>query len=315
MLSEKADLKGYFSKIGNEPILYCPNPGNAGDSAIALATYQLFEEVGCSYTIVNRYADLNTRGKIIVYGGGGNLGSPEYGEARQFIGQYHERAKRLIVLPHTVRGNEDLLQNLGKNIDIFCRERVSYDWVNEHVTAGNVYLADDMAFGLDAGMLLDRHGPSRRKLMRRIGSGVWLSLLNRTALRRSKDFDFHVNGRLGLTALYQLMGRTVFQEKVLSAVRTDAERTDQREPPGNVDVSRVFEYGVLPLSRAQEATVFLLAYLDQFERIVTNRLHIGILGALLHKEVDFYPNSYYKNKAVYEFSMRSRFPNVRWHND
>lgn len=59
----------------------------------------------------------------------------------------------------------------------------------------------------------------------------------------------------------------------------------------------------------------MLAYLDQFDQIVTNRLHIGILAGLLHKEVDFYPNNYFKNKAVYEFSMRDQFPHVRWHGE
>lgn len=95
-------------------------------------------------------------------------------------------------------------------------------------------------------------------------------------------------------------------------MRTDVERTDHDVPPVNVDASRIFEHGVFPPSRARKATVFLLAYLSHFERIFTNRLHLGILGALLGKEVRFYPNSYYKNRAVYRFSMAERFPNVSW---
>ena len=41
-------------------------------------------------------------------------------------------------------------------------------------------------------------------------------------------------------------------------------------------------------------------------------LHLAIAGALLGKPVECYPNSYFKNEAVYHFSMKDRFPNVQW---
>lgn len=305
------NLQDYFEEIGEGPILFCPNPGNAGDSAIALGTFQFLDQVGRSCKVVRWDDDFDSTGKLLVYGGGGNLGSPKYEEARHFIEQHHSKADQMVLLPHTVRGNEDLLHQIGENVDIFCRERVSYDWVQKHVASSNVYLADDMAFRIDAEKLLDQNGPSWSELMRRLGGGVWQSLVDRISLRESGGADFKVNGRLGLKAVYQLVRCTVFRGRVLPAMRTDAERTGEALP-GNVDVSRVFEYGVSPVSRAREATVFLLAYLDQFDRIVTNRLHIGILAALLQKEVDFHPNNYFKNKAVYEFSMRGRFPHVHW---
>lgn len=307
------NLQDYFEEIGEGPILFCPNPGNAGDSAIALGTFQLLDQVRRSCKVVRWDDDFDSTGKLLVYGGGGNLGSPKYEEARHFIEQHHLRADRMVILPHTVRGNEDLLHQIGENVDLFCRERVSYDWVQKHVASSNVHLADDMAFRIDVEELLDQYGRSKSELVGRIGNGVWLSLLERIPLREAKTTDFQINGRLGITALYQLMRCTVFQGRLLSAMRTDAERTSQNGTLGNVDVSRVFEYGVHPFSRAREATVCLLAYLDQFDRIVTNRLHIGILAALLQKEVDFYPNNYFKNKAVYEFSMQGRFPHVHWH--
>jgi exopolysaccharide biosynthesis predicted pyruvyltransferase EpsI len=49
----------------------------------------------------------------------------------------------------------------------------------------------------------------------------------------------------------------------------------------------------------------------QFRMVQTNRLHMGVLAALLGLEVEFHPNSYFKNKAVFETTMKV-FPNVRW---
>ena len=55
-----------------------------------------------------------------------------------------------------------------------------------------------------------------------------------------------------------------------------------------------------------------LRYLDRFDRVETNRLHVTIGAALLGKGVAFYPNSYWKNQAVFEATLRLRFPNIEW---
>ena len=56
----------------------------------------------------------------------------------------------------------------------------------------------------------------------------------------------------------------------------------------------------------------MMRFVDRFEQVNTNRLHIAILSALLGKSVNFYANSYGKNHAVYEHSMAQRFSNVKW---
>ena len=45
---------------------------------------------------------------------------------------------------------------------------------------------------------------------------------------------------------------------------------------------------------------------------ISNYFLIAIGGAVLGKRVRFHPNSYFKNRAVYEFSMLDRFPDVEW---
>lgn len=46
-------------------------------------------------------------------------------------------------------------------------------------------------------------------------------------------------------------------------------------------------------------------------KVYTDRLHNAILSAILGKETYLYPNSYHKNKGVYEFSLCG-FPNVKF---
>jgi exopolysaccharide biosynthesis predicted pyruvyltransferase EpsI len=48
------------------------------------------------------------------------------------------------------------------------------------------------------------------------------------------------------------------------------------------------------------------------EAVVTDRLHVAILGAILGKKVFLLSNVYHKNRGVYEYSLSS-YPNVRYY--
>jgi exopolysaccharide biosynthesis predicted pyruvyltransferase EpsI len=47
------------------------------------------------------------------------------------------------------------------------------------------------------------------------------------------------------------------------------------------------------------------------KRIITNRLHSAIIGSVLEIPTVLLPNSYHKNRAVWEFSLKPR--HVKWH--
>jgi len=51
--------------------------------------------------------------------------------------------------------------------------------------------------------------------------------------------------------------------------------------------------------------------IETSKRVYTDRLHVAILAAILGKETVLYPNSYYKNRGVYEYSL-SNYPNVKF---
>lgn len=273
--------------IGKGSLYFYPNRGNAGDSLIACATFQMFERIGIPFRLIEDPL-FDARGKIVLYGGGGNLVSGRT-EARRFIERHHRTAEKLAILPHTVSGHEDLLGRLGSNVDLFAREAVSYEHIRRHAPNANLFLADDLAFGLDVEAVLAadcsrpyRNLPLKRLLRRDI------ALLNESC-RRSRG-----------------------NARVLNCFRTDKEKTEFHLPRGNMDLSKLFTCRSFSPEKSLLASNMILRMLNRYEEVRTNRLHLAIAGALLGKTVKFYPNSYYKCEAVYRFSMKDRFPNVQW---
>lgn len=73
MNKEKDDeLVVLIQQLGGK-VNYLPNPGNAGDSLIACATYQFFERNNIEYKCCQSEKDISDN-DILVYGGGGNFG-------------------------------------------------------------------------------------------------------------------------------------------------------------------------------------------------------------------------------------------------
>ena len=115
------DIREYLRTLPvSEPLYFYPNPGNAGDSLLAHVTFQMLREIGIPYQLLS-HKTFDSRGKIVVYGGGGNLVG-YYHHGKNFVEKHYDRAKRLIILPHTIMGNEDLLSRFTANVDIIARE-------------------------------------------------------------------------------------------------------------------------------------------------------------------------------------------------
>ncbi len=53
-----------------------------------------------------------------------------------------------------------------------------------------------------------------------------------------------------------------------------------------------------------------LRYLDQFDHVITDRLHAAIGAALLGKRVSLAPGNYFKIKAIYDSSLKGYFDRV-----
>jgi len=134
-------------------------------------------------------------------------------------------------------------------------------------------------------------------------------VLKRRAERRLSTLDFIVEQKYVLSNMrcLPIMGR---RRRKLDSFRGDVEAVPGRVWCDNVDVSQVFAVDDMSPRRALETTGRIVSFLDEFDIVRTDRLHVGILSALLGKEVHLYDNLYGKNRAVYEHSMRERFPRV-----
>jgi exopolysaccharide biosynthesis predicted pyruvyltransferase EpsI len=279
------DIEKYIVNNSGSKFYFMPNPGNAGDSLINLATYQVLRKCGCEFSMVDPKDDLE--GMTVLYGGGGNFVN-YYANAADFVSRWHEKASKLIVLPHTISGHENLIRSLGPNVDLICRERKSFDYLSGLTIKANVLLMDDMAFGLDISFLQDYKD-------NRAGS--------------SNSGKAH---RSTLPFLGKLFKDISSEEKKLNSFRNDKESTDISIPADNIDVSRLLKSGDMSEKWVMETSILFLNFLDHYDQINTNRLHVCIAGILLKKRVNFYPNAYYKNEAIYHFSMKDKFNNVKW---
>lgn len=90
--------------------------------------------------------------------------------------------------------------------------------------------------------------------------------------------------------------------------RTDNESFDRQWKENNHDISLTWNGDYWDnIHLARSSTTCLISFLQEYSTINTDRLHIAILGSLLDKKVNFYSNSYYKNEAVYNNSIKNYY--------
>lgn len=298
-------LKEYLLQFSKQPFVYVPNPGNAGDALIAAGTYQVFDELKLKYECLKRDL-MNYDDRVVMYGGGGNLGLMGNFSAK-FLSRVHRGAKRVVILPHTIKSVTPLLSEFGSNVDVICREKTSYQYVKSVVNRANVYLADDVALSVNVSPLLKMRPGKADKA--RVLSGYIMSKMMLSQIQAPSASE--VSNLLRAEALISQM-KLMAKGCVLNALRTDAEKTDIPLPDDNVDVSEVLTMGLETRELAFISAHYFLSFLNGYSTINTNRLHVCIGGLLLGKKVNFYPNSYFKCRAVYEYSL-IRSPLVSLH--
>ena len=136
---------------------------------------------------------------------------------------------------------------MDSNATIFCREKITYEFVKKNAKKAEYYLWSDCAFYNDLINYLE------------VGEGI------------------------------------------LNSFRVDVESSKKELPADNEDIS-YDGWCMKPLKD-------FLGKIQKYEEIRTDRLHVAIASAMLGKRVLFYSNSYYKNKAVYEYSLK-KYPQV-----
>ncbi|MDP2525774.1 polysaccharide pyruvyl transferase family protein [Maribacter dokdonensis] len=284
------NINEFLKEFQSEEIHYMSNPGNGGDALIAYGAFSLFKKNNLTIKIVERNDNLEN--KILFYAGGGNL-NDLYTDCSQFIATHHLKAKKLIVLPHTVVGNDNLLKALNKNVYIICREKKSFEHVSKFTNL-NVLLIEDLAFNIN---------PFEDFKLKKTNSRL-LYLLNYKTIISFLIKDFNK---------FKKILKSYKNHKILHAYREDSESSFEA-PKNNIDISDIINMdGTMKDEKLVSMTTQgIFSFLNQFETIYTNRLHICIASALLNKNVYFYGNSYWKNESVYKHSIENKFPKVKW---
>lgn len=281
------DLIRYLKELRGEAVLYRPNPGNAGDALIAAATLDLFRRLGLRFEMLGEEVP-DVRGRVVVHGGGGGF----WGDNRvvtDFIQQVSPAASRVVLLPQTITGHEAFLAGLPAHVHLFCRERVSYAYVQGLSLKARVFLDHDLAFQLDAADWLGRHR--------------WLRLF---ALAPGRAFK-------GVRR-FRAAARAHPDPRRLEVRRGDAESLADAagRTARYADISRAFAVGVRREGFIAVSAACFLRFIARYEQVKTDRLHVGIGAALLGKQVSLRPNRYFKNRAVFEHSLRGSFPCASW---
>lgn len=246
---KELDLKEYLSRYGGTSVDFFRFPGNYGDSLIWHGTKVLLNLLN----IKEHYVEISSPkyNDILFIDGGGNF-VDYYTDVKNFLIEKPSLYKEIIILPHTIFGNKqiEILNNVTSNLSVFCREKISAEFVANNLTRGSTYLWQDCAF-------------------------------------------------------YNAFTRIPTGEGTMNAFRSDKESALDTLPEDNNDIS----YN----GYAQKPLDDLINTLGKYARISTDRLHVAICATLLGKQVKLFPNSYYKNQAVFDYSLK-RFPNISFVN-
>lgn len=267
--------------VPGQRLCFYPNPGNSGDALIAAATWQVFEHLRISPSISK--PTKFKRGAAVILGGGGNL-VPLYSDTQRALERCLEAGVgRCILLPHTIRGHEQLLSRLDGRFTLCCRDFPSFEHVVRHAPRAQPVLADDMAFSIDLSALEKRCATRRHKL------GLWL------------DRDWQKSSWRWRQALAMCSPDETGTLTILRADRevvSGAGRGDRL-----LDLPDYFRVKHGGRAGCDQVALDLFRCLQRARCVVTDRLHVALPSTLLGVPIEMIDNNYGKLAAVFDLSL------------
>ena len=250
-----------------EPFTYIPDPGNLGDALLAASTLQFFDTHGLPYC----FHEKNGLPENLVYGGGG-IWCPYYQNfwQKEFLPLFRH-AKKVLILPSSFWNCDALLRELDSRFTIFCREQQSYDYLQRARTGAETILDHDMALRLSSSVF---HYDNREVFPYDLG-----------VLRKIKSFYL------------QRTNVGFFLRRDRESIHTYGSDLDLSDT-GSIDLSS-------SRRRILCCAAIFLSTVDSLDAVVTDRLHVGIAGMLMDKEVYLLDNSYKKVSSVYQHSFET----------
>jgi len=271
-----------------KPVFYYPIPGNAGDALIAAATWQCFDRMQVHPTVTSPARFI--KNAPVILAGGGNL-IPEYHDIADALEACLEHeVSSCLLLPHTIRGHESLLNRLDKRFTLVCRDHTSLMHVQRHASNATTLLAHDMVMGLDIAAL-----NRRTRLMRHR-----LELLLDRAWRKHR--------RAWRLALVRQQPNA---EGSLTILRCDVEANTMPPRSPDLDLMNFYTTGCMNRAGCDQVSMDLITLLRSARSVLTDRLHVALPSAILGLEVNILDNNYGKLSAVWKTSLDGRYPNAR----
>ncbi|GLU26086.1 polysaccharide pyruvyl transferase family protein [Brucella sp. NBRC 12950] len=147
-LPDNDPLLSELRNYSQSTVRFFPHSGNLGDGLITYATMQLLDHFGINYTTHRQ--DERFDGEIIFVGGGGNMVEGRYEDVAKLIWE-HRETNRVILLPQSIVGYDDIIKETHNNLTVFCREKLSFD----HCSAAGgrndrIHLCQDAALYLNS---------------------------------------------------------------------------------------------------------------------------------------------------------------------
>jgi exopolysaccharide biosynthesis predicted pyruvyltransferase EpsI len=156
-------------------------------------------------------------------------------------------------------------------------------------------------------------------LFKKFHKNVFLICRERVSYNYCKErTQYKENVLLSHDLAFQISNLDMYKQKlcngILNAFRLDCEKTSIVIPTNNLDISNMnTKYNnTSDLKVIDETCHFMFNTIANHKIINTNRLHVAIAGALLGRQVNLYSNSYSKNKDIYEYSLKDKYPNVKF---
>ncbi len=289
-----------IEKAARLPVYYVANPGNAGDALIGLGMFSVLRRVGLKI----EFWDPSAQPKqpwLALYAGGGALVDLYRKSESRFLSAL-STCDEMLILPHTIRKFPDAATEYLSKISVFAREMHTLSYLHRIKDLRFVGIDHDLALNLTNGDLIDAQKGFLAKFILGLLTG---DLYSRARIvKRSKT---------AIPSKLRVSRYLKSSNGVLNCFRRDAEGTSAgRNVVDNFDLSYLFMVGTESQAAIELSANLLLKTIDASRGIDTNRLHCCIAAALLGRSVNFYANSYYKNRAIFEYSLQQRFTGINW---
>lgn len=274
---------------------YWPNDGNLGDLLIAEATRQYFQRNKLAWKEFNPLNPPEEHGYNLVYGGGGRFTS-HYNNLELHLERFTDsRVNKGVVLPHSFYQVDDFIRGaFNENWMLYCREQQSYDYCCSLAGKAGVSNESDMGLTLRLDELGDIHDiPSLPESHTKEEA--------QQAVRLEAGFSKRMHKCVNLATIAgEYEGKA---SNITFLFRTDKENCKNYNSPVSFDISLEWESSC-------RNSIFNRLYLKimadsmmNTDVIVTDRLHVGIMGFLLGKKVIYLDNDYKKISNVYSRSL------------